>query len=246
MGDFIKKTIILIFMVSMVLLYSFYEKTASAASGSRDVEKTFDLECDAFFGVIQGIWGKATLKATVPDVVAPGEDFKVMNTSLTITRDLESLWGVNLGDLFLSADSFFNINSENETQIIMNEVGDVITPPISEEEFSYSFPAEGSLEVGPFTAGEEGHVTLKVGKIGFTPSHGTPEYPPTPGTISFNCMPAEEVIIANIPIDNKAPVITLNGDNPMIVKQGDPYVEHGATAVDNFDGDVSDHIDISG
>src|SRR5690606_2241154 len=31
-----------------------------------------------------------------------------------------------------------------------------------------------------------------------------------------------------------------------IVKQGDPYVEPGATAQDNFDGDVSDKIEISG
>lgn len=128
----------------------------------------------------------------------------------------------------------------------MNEVPDIVTPPITEEEFSYSFPAEDSIDVGPFTAGEEGNVTIKAGEIGFTPSHGTPEYPPTPGIFSFNCLPAEEVIIANIPIDSESPVITLNSDNSMIVKQGDSYVEPGATAKDNIDGDVSEQIVTSG
>ena len=123
-------------MVSMVLLYSFYEKTASAESGTRDIEKTFVLECNAFGGVIQGIWGTATIKATVPNAVAPGQEFYLSKTSLTITRDLRSLWDVPIGNFFMSAESYFNINAENENKIIMNEVGDVVTPPITEEEFS--------------------------------------------------------------------------------------------------------------
>ncbi|MFL0810249.1 MAG: DUF5011 domain-containing protein [Agarilytica sp.] len=36
--------------------------------------------------------------------------------------------------------------------------------------------------------------------------------------------------------DNDAPVITLIGDNPMTVYQGQAYVEPGATATDNIDG----------
>ncbi len=35
--------------------------------------------------------------------------------------------------------------------------------------------------------------------------------------------------------DTTAPVITLNGDNPMTVNQGDPYIEQGATCVDDVD-----------
>lgn len=48
------------------------------------------------------------------------------------------------------------------------------------------------------------------------------------------------------PPDIEAPVITLNGDNPMNVKAGDEYVEPGATAVDNVDGDLTEQIEITG
>lgn len=39
--------------------------------------------------------------------------------------------------------------------------------------------------------------------------------------------------------DTTPPVITLNGDNPLLLNQGDSYVEPGATATDNVDGSVS-------
>lgn len=46
-------------------------------------------------------------------------------------------------------------------------------------------------------------------------------------------------------IDTIAPVITLNGDNPMHLKKGDAYVEPGATATDNYDiGPIT--VNISG
>ncbi len=44
--------------------------------------------------------------------------------------------------------------------------------------------------------------------------------------------------------DETAPVITLSGANPQYVAVGDAYVELGATAVDDRDGDVSTNIDI--
>jgi len=42
--------------------------------------------------------------------------------------------------------------------------------------------------------------------------------------------------------DTTAPVITLNGDNPMNVILGSPYIEPGATAVDDRDGVISVRI----
>src|SRR5699024_11529582 len=43
-----------------------------------------------------------------------------------------------------------------------------------------------------------------------------------------------------------APVISLNGDNPMELEVGSTYDEPGATAEDDVDGDVSDAIEVSG
>ena len=39
--------------------------------------------------------------------------------------------------------------------------------------------------------------------------------------------------------DTTLPVITLNGDNPSLLKQGNTYVEAGASAEDDKDGNVS-------
>ncbi len=47
--------------------------------------------------------------------------------------------------------------------------------------------------------------------------------------------------------DKVAPEMKLKGSNPMIIKAGSgDYVEPGATAMDNVDGDLSMHIEISG
>jgi hypothetical protein len=44
--------------------------------------------------------------------------------------------------------------------------------------------------------------------------------------------------------DTIAPVITLLGDDPQAIVVGTPYDELGATAADNFDGDISDAIEV--
>ena len=46
--------------------------------------------------------------------------------------------------------------------------------------------------------------------------------------------------------DNTAPVVTLNGANPMRVDKGGSYSDPGAAAVDEYDGDISGSIIISG
>src|SRR5690606_28478382 len=106
-------------------------------------------------------------------------------------------------------------------------------------EGSIFLPNEGgSVDGGPFTAGEEGEVIIKAQQIGMNVNFGLP--------VALTCVPmeGENDVIASIPIDSEAPVITLNGDDPIIVKQGDPYVEPGATAKDNYDGDLTDQIEI--
>ncbi len=50
----------------------------------------------------------------------------------------------------------------------------------------------------------------------------------------------------NVKGDFIAPVLTLKGDNPMSLMVGDPYVEPGATAIDDVDGNISDSIKITG
>ncbi len=50
----------------------------------------------------------------------------------------------------------------------------------------------------------------------------------------------------NVVLDRIAPVITLNGDNPMDIALGGVYNEPGATALDNADGDLTADIQTVG
>ncbi len=47
-------------------------------------------------------------------------------------------------------------------------------------------------------------------------------------------------------VDNEPPVITLNGDEEMTINLGESYIEPGATALDNMDGDITEKIIITG
>lgn len=47
-------------------------------------------------------------------------------------------------------------------------------------------------------------------------------------------------------VANAAPVMTLLGANPLNIIQTDPYVDPGATAIDDHDGDISGAIVVSG
>src|SRR5699024_8442232 len=65
------------------------------------------------------------------------------------------------------------------------------------------------------------------------------------------CTPDGDSVITTVEVeeeevDEVAPEITLNGDNPMELEVGETYQEPGATAEDGVDGDISDNIEISG
>lgn len=47
-------------------------------------------------------------------------------------------------------------------------------------------------------------------------------------------------------VDNKAPEIKLNGPEKIELLQGEDYKDEGATAFDNYDGDITDKIKIEG
>ncbi|NAS14351.1 BspA family leucine-rich repeat surface protein [Poritiphilus flavus] len=56
----------------------------------------------------------------------------------------------------------------------------------------------------------------------------------------------QDIAITVTDVDETAPVITLLGDNPIYIALGDTYVEPGATATDDIDGDLSSDIVIGG
>lgn len=46
--------------------------------------------------------------------------------------------------------------------------------------------------------------------------------------------------------DTTIPVIVLNGSNPLLVDQGSTFVDPGAVATDDTDGDITDKIERGG
>ena len=57
---------------------------------------------------------------------------------------------------------------------------------------------------------------------------------------------AEEVIRSITVIDDIAPIITLTGDSEITLELGNEYIEAGASAIDNVDGDLTNGILITG
>lgn len=78
--------------------------------------------------------------------------------------------------------------------------------------------------------------TLEVDVVGATPGNHT-------NTVNLtspvNANGSADLMIQD---DVEAPVITLVGPNPQTILQCNPYVELGATATDNCDGDITDDI----
>jgi hypothetical protein len=62
--------------------------------------------------------------------------------------------------------------------------------------------------------------------------------------VSYSSQIATNVnlILSSTPVDNVAPVITILGDNPVEIVQNSVYVDAGASALDNVDGDLSGSI----
>lgn len=233
----------------MGLFYIFSTNSANAAVGSQEVKKSFVYQCEM---VIPGLSTTIsptvmTFSATLPEWVKAGDEFYLSNVSLIMDYPHGDNYSDEPEDAAIGSPNF-KISSENETNMVHTFLDDVdlVLPPNHVGSIPISLMSEDGIEVGPFVAGEEGEVILKTNEIRM--NINTVFFDGTPLSVNYSCplLEGEEFILATIPIDSEAPVITLNGDKTMIVKQGDPYNEPGATAQDNIDGDVSDDIEISG
>lgn len=90
----------------------------------------------------------------------------------------------------------------------------------------------------------EGIVLDNVEVIGEYDKNALGEYPVTLRAEYDGFVDEVEVIVWVR--DLMRPVITLEGERFMTLAAGEPYVEPGFTAVDNFDGDITDQVEIRG
>lgn len=246
--------------IALVLLYSGARLgTASAAggangsSGMHEISKTIQYHCASVTSFDMPV----TIKATVPDSVKPGETFMIKNSSSTVTLPADvvsTLKTVLHADTISGQATLFEVKSTNTDKTV-----NVANPPIPIPEtvvpdsgpLTFSVPGEGGVDAGPYTAGQSGEMAFYAGNINTTIIvHNALGDTPIPA----NCSPVEgaDTKINTVPIQeeqtDQPPVITLKGDNPMTIEIGDvdKFVDPGATATDDKDGDLTSKIKTSG
>ncbi len=85
----------------------------------------------------------------------------------------------------------------------------------------------------------EGDITSRIVAVGTVDTNIPDSYQITYDVSDLAGNPAIQVVRTVTVGDVTAPVITLNGDNPLVLNIGDTYLEPDATALDNVDGPVS-------
>lgn len=97
---------------------------------------------------------------------------------------------------------------------------------------------------------KDGTIAVIKGKVGLAINDGTwcakKEY--RENKITLTKYDEETCKLSELPEihDTEPPVITILGDNPLTINVGENYIEDGATALDNIDGDLTDQIIITG
>lgn len=240
--------------IPVVLLYSITSGTADAAdqstaNGIHPVEKTFQLNCGIQLPGSDPVLlpAPATIKTNVPDSIAPGKQFQLTNTTVIVQAPFDTRGSDTPVSLDIE-DPNFKIVSENQTKTVrtFGPSKITVTMPPNTTGYPLKITDDKGVNVGSFTAGEEGKVTLKLDDIRMTAL--LPLTPDNVIPVSYFCEIPEgtDTTIETIPIDSEAPKITLNGDDKVTVNVGDKYEDQGATAKDNIDGDLTDQIKTSG
>jgi hypothetical protein len=171
----------------------------------------------------------------------------VLNTSLALKANISDLDTIQtqLSEIF---ERLVTLEESAGSTPVVEPTEDTTAPVITLNGDSSMTIAQGSTYVDPgatATDNVDGDLTssIVVGDLPDTSDLG--EYTITYNVTDSNGNAATQVTrTVNVIEDTTAPVITLNGDSSMTIAQGSTYVDPGATATDNVDGDLS--VDVSG
>ncbi len=179
-----------------------------------------------------------TFAVSATDLVDP-------NPTVTADPDSGSTFALGTTTVQVTAtDSSGNSSSDSFTATVQDTTAPVITVPTNMAVEAtgpdgavviFTVSATDLVEPNPtVTANPDSGSTFPMGAttVNVTATDGSNN----PSTASF------KVTVE----DTTAPVITLLGDNPMTLQVGTPYVEPGYTATDNYDGDISASVTVSG
>lgn len=180
---------------------------ANAQIGTHEETANITYRCDAnVFGVItvNSFDMPTTIRATVPDSVAPGEQFNITNSSATVhipQQTVQTIYDVVHWNSITGNVSTFNVNSENETGTV-NVANPPLTIPVTSvdptTDLVFTVPGTGGVDAGTFTAGQSGQVTLTGGHIDATLRDAD-----NPFSLRLNatCNPTGDTTLTDIPIN---------------------------------------------
>lgn len=182
----------------------------------RDGEKLVSEHSDTSF-TDTGLTPNTLYEYQVSSVNSVGDESKLSNT-VSVTTEYSDVESVAL----------------NETTLTLTE-GDIVDleasvePDTAKQDVKWSSDDESIATVdsnGKVTTISNGEVTITAESEN--------------GSKNATCIITVEIL------DETAPKITLNGENPLEIEIGENYEEPGATAEDDVDGDITNNIEISG
>ncbi len=185
-------------------------------------------------------WGDTIMSTWVPDTMAshtwdvPGTYYILARARSAVDTTVTSIYSDSLELTVLLNDTFppvFSITGNNPMYL---EVNDTFVEPV--------VTAWDDVD-GDLTDQIQSSGTVNTAIPGtYIRSYSVSDNSGNEANAELNV----HVVDSIQPVDTIPPVITLLGDNPMYLDTNDTYIEPGATASDNFDGDISGKIQISG
>lgn len=179
----LRKTALALFILPFAFLLVFSANLANAEVRTKDVELQTGFGCSVTLP--GGVTTDPTefpiiINATVPEWVGPNEQFYLTDVSVEMVI-FEGLPPSYFPVGSIAESPVFRISSENTDTSIMSGPFDNQEVP-RPGEGSIFLPNEGgSVDVGPFTAGEEGEVIIKAQQIGMNVNFGLP--------VALTCVP---------------------------------------------------------
>src|SRR5699024_907292 len=229
-------------IVTMTFLYNIGASNAFAATNS------FDYTCVASTSIAGDIEIDMIVNPSLslPDSVEPNGEISLENIATDIEIDLMGSLNALRGLInpFNGHVNHFNIEADGQAMNVVGE-GGVKIPETPHDASDDHIPFTVAGIDSSFTAGEE-DAAIHVGEIEAVINA---KLGIIPVDLTVVCTPDSDTLLATVAVeeaDEVAPVITLNGDNPIELEVGEEYAEPGATAEDDVDGDVTDFIQISG
>ena len=211
-------------------------------ANAEEVSNSFEYTCEVDSSLVS-MDIDMTIEPTlsIPESVKVGETVDVKNITTDIELDLSVLGALaSAVDPLEGKVNQLNLEANGKPENVLGEGVDI--PSTNQDDDNHAkFMVEGTDT--NFTAGEE-NIEIVAGEI-------LAEIHALGNALPVVCTPDGDSVITTVEVeeeevDEVAPEITLNGDNPMELEVGETYQEPGATAEDDVDGDISDNIEISG